>query len=901
MAESIYKLFNTQFLERYGISQSELADALGAPKTTINQIVQGKRSISVEMDLKLCKYFGLEDGFFLDKQSKFMIQEMQKNIRYELDKIEPRFPVVRSKTLDEVLKVAVICGGPSQERGISMNSARSILDHLGSDNVEIYPIYMDVFGKFYEITTSQLYSNTPSDFDFKLAQDAILDRIALVTKLKEVDVVFPAIHGKFGEDGELQKLLEENDIPFVGSNSEVCANMFHKYHMSKILASEGLDYLVSEFLIVSQDQKNKEKIKDFFDTHKPQRVIVKPNAGGSSIGVFSVDSQEDVMSKVNQIFEMNLCDTAVIEPFCIGKEFTIVLVQNADGDVIPLIPTEIQMNYENHQIFDYRRKYLPTNNTIYHTPPRFGDHIIDKIRSTGKKIFQIFKMQDFARLDGWVLEDGRIVFTDLNPVSGMEQNSFLFRQAAKIGMNHGQILKFIVNSALSRYGIRQFKPQEIENIKRIEEDKKQVCVLFGGNTAERQVSLMSGTNVFLKLQKSDKYSPSAFIIDKQNYIWKLPYSYIIDHTVEEIYENCMTSQISSQRIDSMVMEIRNQLSLQEKYIPSEELPERMTFEQFLNYVKQEGMFVFLALHGGDGENGEIQQRLDAYGIQYNGSGYFGSQICIDKALTGHAVEKIGDIKIKTCPKKIISISEFKNYNDKQYQDFWCAVQDDMGVDSEDYIIKPQMDGCSSGVVRIKSIDELKKYVSFIASGVNYIPNNSFEAQKSIVELSEQNNDKYLLEKYIETDQITIEKNNLVYGQKTGWVEMTVGVMESKGVYHSLNPSITVAQESVLSLEEKFQGGTGVNLTPPPEEIVSKKACKYIKSAIEKIAKGLSIKNYARIDIFFNVITNDIIVIEANTLPGLTPSTVIYHQALAEVDSMTPLRFLEKIIATARIS
>ena len=97
----------------------------------------------------------------------------------------------------------------------------------------------------------------------------------------------------------------------------------------------------------------------------------------------------------------------------------------------------------------------------------------------------------------------------------------------------------------------------------------------------------------------------------------------------------------------------------------------------------------------------------------------------------------------------------------------------------------------------------------------------------------------------------------------------------------MNPSITIAEGAILSLEEKFQGGTGINLTPPPEEILSSSATGKIKRLVEKAAQALGIQNYARLDVFFNRLTEKMILIEANTLPGLTPSTVIYHQGLAE--------------------
>src|SRR5579864_5612114 len=103
------------------------------------------------------------------------------------------------------LRMAVVCGGPSRERGISLNSARSVLDHLNGDGFEIVPIYVDQELQFYKLSAAQLYSNTPSDFDFKLHTAAVrLESEHLLQLLHSCDLVFPCIHGAYGEDGELQ-------------------------------------------------------------------------------------------------------------------------------------------------------------------------------------------------------------------------------------------------------------------------------------------------------------------------------------------------------------------------------------------------------------------------------------------------------------------------------------------------------------------------------------------------------------------------------------------------------------------------------------------------------------------------------------------------------------------------
>jgi hypothetical protein len=103
--------------------------------------------------------------------------------------------------------IGVLTGGPSLERGISLNSARSLLDHLASPTVQVVPIYFDQKRHAYRLSESQLYSNTPADFDFQVQRIAkALTPKQLIAELKRCDLVFPAMHGAFGEDGELQTL-----------------------------------------------------------------------------------------------------------------------------------------------------------------------------------------------------------------------------------------------------------------------------------------------------------------------------------------------------------------------------------------------------------------------------------------------------------------------------------------------------------------------------------------------------------------------------------------------------------------------------------------------------------------------------------------------------------------------
>ena len=789
------------------------------------------------------------------------------------------------------LKLALICGGPSLERGISLNSARSVMNHLTVDGIEIQPYYIDHFLNFYEISTFQLYSNTPSDFDFKLANTATqLSEEAFITALKQQDLVFPAIHGAYGEDGELQALLEKHHIPFIGSGSQTCKAMFHKYLAAKQLAANGYETLDS-ILLHKKDHHAAQLITQFFEKHSLERAIIKPVAGGSSIGVFSATSPAEAAEKANQLFAMNIGEEAILESFCDGKEFTVIVLQTEDQPVA-LIPTEIQVSYDQGKIFDYRRKYLPTSNTRWHCPPQFSDDVIKTIQQQAETLFSLFNMRDCARLDGWLLHDGRILFTDFNPLSGMEQNSFIFQQASRVGMTHQDLLLYIVRHACMREQLSLPVITQDHS-----ETKTPVHVLFGGKTAERQVSLMSGTNVWLKLRKSKQFKPKPYFLDPKGRVWHLPYTYTLNHTVEEIAENCLLASSIVTRLKPFCDTIRQRLNLTlNDYQVQDHLPIEYSLDQFLQATKKVQAFLFIALHGGDGENGTLQQLLSEWGILYNGSDSQVSAVCMDKHLTGMAIANLGDLKLITAPKKCIQLEALAAYQLDDFNRLWQELT--TAWKSQHIIIKPQHDGCSAGIARLYNTNDLVTYVKYALEQQLVLPPHTLSNQPALIEMPPQDNTDYLLEAFIETDKIYIEKNELFYHEVTGWLELTVGVLEREGQYTALNPSITVSEHHVLSLEEKFQGGTGVNITPPPVSIITSSMLDDIKKAIVKTAAALHIKNYARIDIFFNNKTGQTLVIEVNSLPALTPATVIYHQALAANPPMEPTQLLELLIKNA---
>ena len=405
-----------------------------------------------------------------------------------------------------MFRIAIVCGGPSSERGISLNSARSIYDHLHDGSIVITTLYVDINLNFYQINEGQLYSNTPSDFDFKLAiSGKILEQCEYLQILRDCDIVFPCIHGAFGEDGKLQRILEDNGIPFICSSSAACARALNKYEINRTLAAHGrptVPILSIDFGTPSW----RTEIRHFVESHCADGAVVKPNSGGSSIGVFKRKGVDDILKVAEELAGPKyMAQHAVVEPTFSGWEFTVVVLQDGDGAPVALPPSEVFWEKEDEtgrRTFDYRAKYLPTDGLRRPCPPTVASDIVRAIQREAEEIFQIFGMQDMARLDGWFMND-TLYLTDINPVSGMEQNSFIFQQASRAGFGHRDLLRHVVAGALRRYG----RPPLPER-RHAPEGRAPVWVVFGGGTAERNVSVQSGTNVWLKLLDSQTSSPA---------------------------------------------------------------------------------------------------------------------------------------------------------------------------------------------------------------------------------------------------------------------------------------------------------------------------------------------------------------------------------------------------------
>lgn len=871
-----------------------------------------------------------------------------------------------------VLRVGLICGGPSAERGISLNSARSVLDHIQGDDLHVSCYYIDCNLKAYAISSAQVYSNTPADFDFKLETlargfQSLSDFVEHLST--SVDLVFPVIHGRFGEDGGIQEILEKGNIPFVGTQSSECRKAFDKYDASVELDKLGFVTLPSfpvQGIELDEIELSMWFTRNHLDTELG-KVVVKPTRAGSSIGVSVAYGVTDSLRKAKELISEGIDDKVLIEFFLEGgSEFTAIVLDvgsGSDCQPVTLLPTEVELQShgsvdlsEKDAIFNYRRKYLPTQQVAYHTPPRFPEDVIRNIREGASLLFQTLGLRDFARIDGWFLphsahssdsegnkfgtsQSGTIVFTDINLISGMEQTSFLFQQASKVGFSHSNILRTIIRHACSRFpnlmgynivstSFRRSKSSQVNEAFPKHQDVRKIFVIFGGDTSERQVSLMSGTNVWLNLNAFDDLdvipcllAPASGNLSHLNsdktesgtssrIVWSLPYSVVLRHTTEEVLDACieaiepvraaLTSRLRSQVMDDIMEGLKKQEWFR-GFDVSDELPKRYTLDQWVKEAKKIGAAVFIAVHGGIGEDGTLQSLLEAEGVSYTGPGVKASETCMDKVATSLALQHLAEYGVLTINKDVWSKEDLLKI---PLHDIWRDLTSKLQC--ETLCIKPSRDGCSTGVARLCCDKDLMVYIKALESSLPQIPPNSFTKAHGMIEMPIPPPELLIFEPFIETDDIVVSSQSsdentlsLLWEGNSRWVEVTVGVVGKRGSMHSLTPSITVKETGdILSLEEKFQGGTGINLTPPPISIISDGALEKCKQRIELIANTLQLEGFSRIDAFVNVDSGEVLIIEVNTVPGMTPSTVLIHQALEEQPPMYPQRFFRTLLDLA---
>ena len=298
------------------------------------------------------------------------------------------------------MKIAVIMGGISSEREVSLNSGNEVYNNLNRDKYDVVKIIID--------DKKDVFTKITDDIDFALL----------------------ALHGKFGEDGCVQHLLETMDIPYSGCGS-LCSGMCMDKNVSKKMLRDS-NLPTAPWTVV----KSVDEIDYDFIENMGYPVFIKPNSGGSSVATFFVKHKDDVENAVKEGLEVD--EFVMIEKYIPGGEFTSFVL---NGEVFPTISIK-----SDSEFFDYESKYSldngATEEVVY-----LDEDLQKKLNKISEECWKIFNCKAYVRID--VIIDGDNIYVlELNTLPGMTKTSLIPRSAAARGIDYSQLLDKIIKYSL---------------------------------------------------------------------------------------------------------------------------------------------------------------------------------------------------------------------------------------------------------------------------------------------------------------------------------------------------------------------------------------------------------------------------------------------------------------------
>jgi D-alanine-D-alanine ligase len=322
--------------------------------------------------------------------------------------------------------IALVTGGFSGEAVISYKSAVTIDNNLDREKFNVYKIDVRPDGWFYEPGNEGKTEIDKNDFSLQVGSEKI-----------RFDAVFMGMHGTPGEDGKLQGYFDTLNIPYTSCNAATSALSFNKRFTVAVAAFSGISVAKSEVLI-----KDNFENPDEVAAKLRFPVFVKPNNGGSSIGMSKVNRPSDEFGMaVEKAFKED--DQVLIEEFIEGREFTAGVFKSG-GNIIVLPITEV---ISQKDFFDYEAKYEGASTEV--TPAVIDEAVADKIRDAAAKIYRVFNCRGVVRIDFIYNEETKEPFMlEINTIPGQSEASIVPQQVRAMGWSLKEFYTKLVEEVL---------------------------------------------------------------------------------------------------------------------------------------------------------------------------------------------------------------------------------------------------------------------------------------------------------------------------------------------------------------------------------------------------------------------------------------------------------------------
>lgn len=340
-------------------------------------------------------------------------------------------------------KIAIIFGGNSTEHEVSLQSAAAVAEHINTDRFDVILIGITREGDwyYYKGDYERIKENTwaedetylfPTTVSLSRSQRGFLVYTGDQYMVMEVDLVFPVMHGKNGEDGTLQGIFELAGIPVVGCGTLASALCMDKDRAHKLVRLSGISVPKS----VAFGQSQREEAIRKINKHLTYPLFVKPVRAGSSFGITRISLSQELEAAVELAF---LHDSEVIvEEAVEGFEVGCAVLGRDEMTVGRVDEIEVPSGF-----FDFTEKYTLQTSKI-HMPARIDEETEERIRQTAAIIYKVLGCSGFARVDMFLTPSGAIVFNEVNTIPGFTSHSRFPNMMQGIGLSFGEMLDMLL-------------------------------------------------------------------------------------------------------------------------------------------------------------------------------------------------------------------------------------------------------------------------------------------------------------------------------------------------------------------------------------------------------------------------------------------------------------------------
>lgn len=343
-------------------------------------------------------------------------------------------------------KVVVIFGSISSEHEVSCKSAYSILTNIDKQKYDVSMIGIDKQGKWFEYVgnVDNVGKNTwIEDYENKKKIEDINEH------LKKYDVAFPVLHGKYGEDGTIQLILEKANIKYVGCDVLASKIAMDKIRSKEIVKETGIS--IVGYVSITKEKfssivKNKEKFREFIENLIEKLslpIFVKPNQEGSSYGVSKVEQKEQIKEAIQNSFKYDDC--VLIEKYISNRKEIECAIIEKDNDIYASTPGEI---VSANEIYDYDSKYN-NDNSYTKIPADISSDKINIIKEYAKKVFKVLNLSSLSRIDFFVSNE-KIYFNEVNTMPGFTNISMYPKMLMHDGISYNKIIEILIESSYNK-------------------------------------------------------------------------------------------------------------------------------------------------------------------------------------------------------------------------------------------------------------------------------------------------------------------------------------------------------------------------------------------------------------------------------------------------------------------